>query len=104
MLPVSITRHQLERFVALQTERRALESKARILEAEEQVIRAALIDVCKKNGNSITKFGYRCIVTQRAGQPRYKDELLKLIGAESLEKMKSKTPAINVLTVSAPSS
>jgi len=101
---MALTRHQLERFTALQTERKELESRARMLESEETVIRAAIIDECQKNSGSLTRFGYRCILTQRAGQPRYKDELLKLVGAEALEKMKSRTPPVQVLTVAAPSS
>lgn len=101
---MSLTRHQLDRFHELQSERKQLTSKARLLEAEEQVIRAGIVDACKSAGGSLTKFGYRCIVTQRAGQPRYKDELLKRIGADALEKIKSSSPPVDVLTVSAPSS
>lgn len=94
-----ITKDQLSRFITLQTKRRALDRESNALKREEEAIKAEIVAECHRKDGGFTRHGYRCVLTPRAGRPRWQDELIARVGAETVAKIQATTPPTHVLSV-----
>jgi hypothetical protein len=94
-----INKDQLARFVELQQKRRALDRQSKILKREENAIRADIVAECESKGGGFTRFGFRCVLTPRAGRPRWQDEFISRVGAETAAKIEAATPPTMILNV-----
>lgn len=99
---MAITREQLERYAELNAKRKKLNREVATIEKEEKAIAAEIKAEAHKKGGSFTRFGFRCILTPRSGQPKWQDEFISRLGSDAAAKIKAATPPQHLLQVHSP--
>lgn len=98
-----VTIARVEEYLALQEKRRDLNRQADALEREEKVIAAELVALVESDGGKarvVTKGSHKISLVEKPGSVRWKDEFIRVAGADEATALQANCPPRLALTVS----
>lgn len=90
----TLTRKDLLRYLELDAKRLALNREAKALEREQDLIEPKIKDAIRTDGKkgALFKWGYNLLLTMVRGQVKWKDEFIRVAGAEEASKVAENPP------------
>lgn len=98
----AVTREEIEQYLALETERKALARQVDNRERAAAPLKKKLRAWVEAHGGAdrtCVHFGYVLALLARAGVPRWKDEFLRVAGLEETEQVAAAAPPTYTLNV-----
>jgi hypothetical protein len=102
MAAADLTREELEHYASLHERRLELNRQAAALEREADLIEPKIWAFIKKQGNrskAVSKWGFNLAVKLKQAAVKWKDEFLKLAGAEKVAELAAAAPMKESLSV-----